>query len=210
MNEFNWEEVEQDEYSRSTTPSFVKLTTRSYITAMGVAPNRLADATFTDLSTAVTAVAKQISEGPNVGIKIPNFKAYRPYPLQAVWSGGDKISSRHVFRIWLKQPLFIEKAQFTAALAQLDLDPTIAKQLHFEQLAEGFEIQSFSDTPLDDSAAALMRIQTTIADNQLVPKYNDRHREVYVAGYSKTAPVLLRVALDENFGQIDEEHVVYN
>lgn len=36
MSEFNWEEVEQDEYSRSATPSFVKLTTRSYITAMGL------------------------------------------------------------------------------------------------------------------------------------------------------------------------------
>ncbi|WP_424320854.1 hypothetical protein ACPD8N_00065 [Lacticaseibacillus chiayiensis] len=210
MSEFDWEEVEQDEYSRSARPSFVKLTTRSYITAMGVAPDRLADATFIDLAAAVTAVAKQISEGPNVGIKIPNFKAYRPYPLQAVWSGGDKISNRRVFRIWLKQPLFIQKEQFTEAVAQLDFDPAIATQLHFEQLAEGFEIQSFSDTPLDDSIAALTRIQTTIADHQLVPKFNDRHREVYVAGYAPDSPVLLRVALDENFGQVDEAQVVYN
>lgn len=49
MHKFDWREVERDEYSRSEEPSFVKLTTRSYITAMGVAPDRVTDQAFTSL-----------------------------------------------------------------------------------------------------------------------------------------------------------------
>ena len=162
MHKFDWREVERDEYSRSEEPSFVKLTTRSYITAMGVAPDRVTDQAFTSLAAAVTQIAERISEGPDAGIDIPNFKAYHPYPLQAVWSGGDKISKRHIFRLWLKQPLFIHEDQFEAALTQLHFEPAIAQQLHLEQLAEGFEIQSFNSTPLTDEAPAIARIQTVI------------------------------------------------
>ena len=50
MHKFDWREVERDEYSRSEEPSFVKLTTRSYITAMGVAPDRVTDQAFTSLA----------------------------------------------------------------------------------------------------------------------------------------------------------------
>lgn len=128
MHKFDWREVERDEYSRSEEPSFVKLTTRSYITAMGVAPDRVTDQAFTSLAAAVTQIAERISEGPDAGIDIPNFKAYHPYPLQAVWSGGDKISKRHIFRLWLKQPLFIHEDQFEAALTQLHFEPAIAQQ----------------------------------------------------------------------------------
>ena len=75
MHKFDWREVERDEYSRSEEPSFVKLTTRSYITAMGVAPDRVTDQAFTSLAAAVTQIAERISEGPDAGIDIPNFKA---------------------------------------------------------------------------------------------------------------------------------------
>ena len=210
MHKFDWREVERDEYSRSEEPSFVKLTTRSYITAMGVAPDRVTDQAFTSLAAAVTQIAERISEGPDAGIDIPSFKAYHPYTLQAVWSGGDKISKRHIFRLWLKQPLFIHEDQFEAALTQLHFEPAIAQQLHLEQLAEGFEIQSFNSTPLTDEAPAIARIQTVINRDHLVPKFDDRHREVYLEGYQGEVPVLYRVPLDENFGEVGDEQVAYN
>ena len=191
MHKFDWREVERDEYSRSEEPSFVKLTTRSYITAMGVAPDRVTDQAFTSLAAAVTQIAERISEGPDAGIDIPNFKAYHPYPLQAVWSGGDKISKRHIFRLWLKQPLFIHEDQFEAALTQLHFEPAIAQQLHLE-------------------APAIARIQTVINRDHLVPKFDDRHREVYLEGYQGEVPVLYRVPLDENFGEVGDEQVAYN
>ncbi|EPD11518.1 hypothetical protein Lpp48_03597, partial [Lacticaseibacillus paracasei subsp. paracasei Lpp48] len=172
--------------------------------------DRVTDQAFTSLAAAVTQIAERISEGPDAGIDIPNFKAYHPYPLQAVWSGGDKISKRHIFRLWLKQPLFIHEDQFEAALTQLHFEPAIAQQLHLEQLAEGFEIQSFNSTPLTDEAPAIARIQTVINRDHLVPKFDDRHREVYLEGYQGEVPVLYRVPLDENFGEVGDEQVAYN
>lgn len=66
MHKFDWREVERDEYSRSEEPSFVKLTTRSYITAMGVAPDRVTDQAFTSLAAAVTQIAERISDSLDV------------------------------------------------------------------------------------------------------------------------------------------------
>ena len=46
--------------------------------------------------------------------------------------------------------------------------------------------------------------------DHLVPKFDDRHREVYLEGYQGEVPVLYRVPLDENFGEVGDEQVAYN
>ena len=97
MHKFDWREVERDEYSRSEEPSFVKLTTRSYITAMGVAPDRVTDQAFTSLAAAVTQIAERISEGPDAGIDIPNFKVTIPIHCRRFGQGAIKSVSATFF-----------------------------------------------------------------------------------------------------------------
>ncbi|WP_225352819.1 hypothetical protein [Lentilactobacillus parafarraginis] len=140
---FNWETFEPDEYSRGETPSFVDLTERSYITATGHATDHTADESFLSLARAAAAVAKTISGGPETDIPVKNFKGYVPYPVQAVWQpAGDGED----FKIWIKQPLFIDEAAFNAAIKKTDLAiflPTrftlniLLKALKFRQFQTG-------------------------------------------------------------------------
>ncbi|MDH5108688.1 hypothetical protein OSJ82_06770, partial [Lentilactobacillus kefiri] len=106
---FNWETFEPSEYSRDPKPSYVDLTTRSYVTAKGHAAKHTDDPDFMRLAKATAKVAKAISGGPDKGIPVEGFKEYRPYPVQAVWTdAGDGED----FKIWIKQPLFINEKDF--------------------------------------------------------------------------------------------------
>lgn len=115
---FDWETVEPAEYQHDDTPHIVALTTRSYITANGHAYTHTAAATFLTLAKAVQTVAATIANSAALGIEVSGFKAYRPYPLQAVWKPD---SPGEAFKLWLKQPLFIDAAAYSAAIEHAGL-----------------------------------------------------------------------------------------
>ncbi|KRK48967.1 hypothetical protein [Secundilactobacillus kimchicus] len=209
MVQFDWQIAETNEYSRSATPSFVTLTTRSYLTISGVADQRTADSEFQEKARAVERLAQKISDGPDGGIHIDRFKSYRPYPVQAVWSGGETVDDRHAFKIWLKQPLFVSAANLKQARDQLDVGP-LGPEVQFENLAEGTEIQSFSADSLTTDSQAVETLRQAIADRGLKRLSETQHREVYLEGPEAGRPVLLRVEIDPNQGQIDASNHAYN
>lgn len=209
MVQFDWQIVETREYSRDETPSFVTLTTRSYLTLEGTAATRTADAGFIAAAQTLATIAEKISEGPDAGIEIAGFKSYRPYPVQAVWSGGSRIEDRTHYKLWLKQPLFVTAANMQQALAQLDLGEA-ATGVAFESLAEGTEIQGFSATALSSANQTLLRLQTAIEERGLSRLSVDSHREVYLDGVGIDHPVLVRLAIDPKVGQIDESRHAHN
>ncbi|MFD1317140.1 hypothetical protein [Loigolactobacillus zhaoyuanensis] len=182
---FDWEAMEQAEYSRQAQVSFVKLTERSYLTTSGTAPKRTADPTFLAKAEAVVKLAKIISAGATAGIVIPGFKAYRPYPVQAVWHDDE-------FKIWLKQPLFISEAIYEQALKQIEL----SQPVDFEQLAEGTESQIITNGPVTQVMIAELQQTVTKAGYQLAAP--GRHRELYLDGLPLTndKQVLVRIALN--------------
>ncbi|MFC6169234.1 hypothetical protein [Loigolactobacillus jiayinensis] len=182
---FDWETMEQTEYSRRAQVSFVKLTKRSYLTTSGTAPKRAEDPAFLEGAEAVVELAKLISEGSAAGIVISGFKAYRPYPVQAVWQGDE-------FKIWLKQPLFINKAIYEQALKQIDL----AQSVDFEQLAEDTEIQIITNGTVTQAVIDDLQRSVTGAGYQLATP--DSHRELYLDGLPLTSDkqVLVRLALN--------------
>ncbi len=71
---FNWETFEPDEYSRNPEPSYVDLTTRSYVTAEGHATKHTDDSNFLRLAGAAAEVAQTISGGPDKGIRLKASK----------------------------------------------------------------------------------------------------------------------------------------
>ncbi|MTV82256.1 hypothetical protein [Secundilactobacillus folii] len=199
---FNWEQMEPSEYQRSATPSFVELTTRSYITATGTAQDHTADQAFLRLAAGVVAVAQAISDSAKLGINVSGFKTYRPYPVQAVWtSTGDGETEQ--FKIWLKQPLFIHADTFEAAKAQTSLDDEIAAQIQFEQLAEGTEIQATGTgkTGMMSETLQGLRLRVDKDGYQLVDP--EKYREVYLDGLpiSEQSDILFRLEIDPNVGQ---------
>lgn len=181
---FNWEEMETTEYSRSTQPSYIKLTERGYLTATGKAIEGVTDSTFLVKADAVMTLAQLISQGTAAGIHIPGFKAYHPYPLQAVWRGSQ-------FKIWLKQPLFINETVYQAALTRADLLQTV----NFEQLAEGTEIQMVTTGPVNQVVVNELHKTLQTAGYESADPLS--HREVYLDGLPLTdeKQVLVRVAL---------------
>lgn len=202
---FNWETFEPDEYSRGETPSFVDLTERSYITATGHATDHTADESFLSLARAAAAVAKTISGGPETDIPVKNFKGYVPYPVQAVWQpAGDGED----FKIWIKQPLFIDEAAFNAAIKKTDLGDISADQIHFEHLAEGIEIQTISNGPVTVDGKAAARLNAAIKVGGFKRLHEDTHREVYIDGLPLTASkqVILRFEIDPNGAVLDMVH----
>lgn len=209
MVQFDWQIVETAEYSHDTAPSFVTLTTRSYLTITGQAADRTRDPEFQEKADVVKAVAEKISRGPDAGIMIDRYRSYRPYPLQAVWSGGDTIEDRHTFKLWVKQPLFVKPEYARQALTQLNLGE-LGEQVAFENLAEGTEIQSFSATPLTNSNQAVQTLTDAVSQRGLKPLSTDSHREVYIDGYGPDVAALLRFAIDPDTGQIDEDRMAVN
>ncbi len=194
---FNWETFEVSEYSRDEEPSFVDLTTRSYITAEGHATQHTSDPAFLELAQAAATVAKTVSDGPEAGIPVSGFKAYRPYPVQAVWTQADQGED---FKIWIKQPLFIDETAFAAAISQADLDSSVAGQLKFEHLAEGIEVQTINHGPVTAGSPALQQLSQVIETNNYQRLHANQHREVYIDGLPLTADkvVLVRLAIDAN------------
>ncbi|MFD1466452.1 hypothetical protein ACFQ4L_10305 [Lapidilactobacillus mulanensis] len=187
---FDWETKERAEYSRSSQVSFVKLTKRSYLTASGIAPKHTNESSFLEKADVVVNLAKLISEGPVAGIDIPGFKNYRPYPVQAVWQGD-------AFKIWLKQPLFINETIYNQAMNQASLSQSV----DFEQLAEGTEIQTIVNGAVTPALVSALQQEVTEVGYQLIEP--DSHRELYLDGLPLTneKQVLLRLALDINVKQ---------
>lgn len=209
MVQFDWQIAETAEYSHDEVPSFVKLTTRSYLTITGTAPTRLSAPEFPAKATLLAAIAERISEGPEAGIMIDRYRSYRPYPVQAVWSGGATIATRTQFKLWVKQPLFVKAEYAQEAITQLDLGD-LAEEVRFEELAEGTEIQSYSEGPLTDQSEALATLTDAIAHRRLKLLNPTAHREVYLAGFEPTAPALLRLAVDPEVGKISSSRIAFN
>lgn len=196
---FNWETFEPAEYQRSTTPSLVELTTRSYITATGQVQTHTTDDTFVLLAEAVHKIADIIADSQNIGIEVAGFKAYRPYPIQAVWTASG---TGEGFKIWLKQPLFIHQETFDTAKKYANLESTLSDQIHFEQLAEGTEIQATGHGELGSKAQTLRALNAAIEENGYQRTNLDTYRELYLDGlpFSEKADTLFRLQLDPSVG----------
>lgn len=209
MVQFDWREAEQREYTHETTPSFVTLTTRSYLTVKGHAEKKTADSSFKNAADLLMKIAQKISEGPSAGIEIQNYRSYHPYPVQAVWSGSDNFDQRNDFKLWLKQPLFVKEQYAKTAIDLLGLSDQAA-DVQFENLAEGTEIQIYSAKPLTVDRSAFELLKGQISDNHLVRLDDTSHREVYVDGDTQTDGVILRLAIDPDRGQIDQNKLAFN
>ncbi len=196
---FNWETFEPAEYQRSATPSLVKLTTRSYITAEGRAQAHTTDDTFVLLGEAVHKIAAIIADSQNIGIEVAGFKEYRPYPIQAVWTVGG---TDEAFKIWLKQPLFIHQETFDTAKKYANLESGLADQIHFEQLAEGTEIQATGSGEIGSKAKTLQTLNAAIEENGYQRTHLDTYRELYLDGlpFSEKTDVLFRLEIDPAIG----------
>lgn len=192
---FNWEINEPDEYSKSEHAHFVDLTTRSYITAQGYATKHTDDPEFLRLAKAAARISKTISGGPDKDIPISGFKPYVPYPVQAVWQqdeGGER------FKIWIKQPLFVDEAAFQAALEKIHFVDTKREELHFEKLAEGLEAQTINHGPVkDDSCQAFQVLNKAIQEGGFKRIRENEYREVYIDSLPVTPDslVLVRFAI---------------
>lgn len=194
---FNWETFEPDEYSRNPEPSYVDLTTRSYVTAEGHATKHTDDSNFLRLAGAAAEVAQTISGGPDKGIPVEGFKAYRPYPVQTVWT---KTSDGEDFKIWIKQPLFINEKDFDAALTRTDFSDFNLGEIKFEHLAEGIEIQTANTGTVTPDSEALKVLTDTIQKKGFKRLQDDQHREVYIDGVPIDSGklILVRLAIDAN------------
>lgn len=194
---FNWETFEPAEYSREEKPSFVALTKRSYVTAEGDADDHSSDPNFLRLAAATARIARTISGGPDKGIPVSGFKKYVPYPVQAVWTAQG--NNEH-FKIWIKQPLFIDEADFAAAMTQIDFDNFDEDEIHFEHLAEGTEIQTINHGAVTADAPAFQVLDEAIKSSDYQRLHADQHREVYIDGLPVDADkvVLVRFEIDPN------------
>ncbi|MFD1126198.1 hypothetical protein ACFQ22_12630 [Lentilactobacillus raoultii] len=195
---FNWEINEPDEYSKSEHAHFVDLTTRSYITAEGQATKHTDDPEFLRLAKAAARIAKTISDGPDKDIPISGFKPYVPYPIQAVWQKTDQGEN---FKIWIKQPLFVDEDAFKAALEKIHFINTKSEELRFEQLAEGIEAQTINHGPIrDNSCQAFQVLNKAIDEGGYQRIKEDEYREVYIDNLPITPDslVLVRFAIDLN------------
>ncbi|WP_204122418.1 hypothetical protein [Lacticaseibacillus mingshuiensis] len=208
MLEFDWQQVETREYSRRQETSFVTLTTRGYLTVEGEAPLRTHDPAFLTQALLLETIAARISEGPDAGIPISGFRSYRPYPVQAVWSGGPTIASRQHFQLWLKQPLFVTKKAVGAAITALEMGPE-AKPIQFKQLEEGTEIQISSPETLTDASPAWQTLTAAVQAKNLDLRLPNTHREVYLDGVRKEN-VLVRLAIESVPGPIDARMITVN
>lgn len=194
---FNWEINEPDEYSKSEHAHFVDLTTRSYITAQGQATKHTDDPEFLRIAKAAARIAKTISGGPEEDIPISGFKPYVPYPVQAVWKRNGDAED---FKIWIKQPLFVDEEAFKAALEKIHFVNTKREELHFEQLAEGIEVQTINHGPIEDGCQAFQVLNKAIQEGDYQRIRKNEHREVYIDSLPVTPDslVLVRFAIDLN------------
>ncbi|GAW98165.1 hypothetical protein [Secundilactobacillus mixtipabuli] len=196
---FNWETYETAEYQRSEEPTLVELTTRSYITAEGKATQHTADDNFILLAEAVEKVAALIADSQDIGIEVTGFKPYRPYPIQAVWTVGG---TEEQFKIWLKQPLFIHQDIFETAKKYANWEKAISDQIHFEQLAEGTEIQATGHGEIGPHAKTLQALNAAIEEAGFQRAHLDTYRELYLDGlpFSEKSDTLFRLKLDPAVG----------
>ena len=206
MYQFDWQVFEDEEYSHDSENSFVKLNERNYITASGTAKDKTSDKEFLALADALSTIAAKISEGPDGGVNIPGFRTYRPYPLQAMWSGGN-LEERTNFQLWIKQPNMVPEEFFHAAIEQLNLDAKLLARIKYVRMAEGTEIQSYTDGNIADT---IYKLESEVYASELTQLSQTEHREVYVDGYGKGKPALVRIPIKVGEEKIDRNRLSTN
>ena len=193
-----WKKHERDFYGAKYQPQIISVPRQSFIMIRGVGNPNYED--FSERVGVLYSLAFPIKFGfkalcANEDRRSAAFEYgdYSVYPLEGVWTSSNKANpldkDSFQYTIMIRQPEYISKEMFDAALAQ-----TAKKKPHpllnevvFDSMEDGMCVQILHKGSFDDEPATFAKMDAFSAENGF-ERLNQLHREIYLNDARKTAP----------------------
>ena len=121
------------------------------------------------------------------------YSDYSVYPLEGVWTSSNKDDPHdkdsYEYTIMIRQPDFITKEMFEAALALTAKKKPhpLLNEIVFDTMEDGKSVQMLHKGSFDDEPASFAKLDLFAGENSL-ERLNQYHREIYLNDARKTTP----------------------
>lgn len=202
MAKYEWRKAERNLYLPRGI-ELVDVPSMHFITIDGTGnPN---GPEFAERVQALYGVAYSLRMGAKRGEYGDPFE-YTVYPLEGVWTTSDGSRGTELnkdalqYRIMIRQPDIIKRADFKAAVEQVRVKkPDLAvAEVEWRDYADGLSIQALHVGSYDEEVNTFAEMQSFLAENDLTQiSIMDQfwHREVYLSDARRTDPAKMRTLL---------------
>ncbi len=193
-----WKKHERDLYGVKDKPQVLTVPRQSYIMIKGTGNPNNADfservGVLYSLAYPIKFAFKALCEKNKEQRALYEYSDYSVYPLEGVWTASNKENpldkDSYIYTIMIRQPGYITKEMFTAALASVAKKKPhpLLREVLFDTMEDGKAVQMPHKGPFDDEPASFAKMDLFAGENGLT-RLNQYHREIYLGDARKTAP----------------------
>ncbi|HCC34995.1 MAG TPA: small molecule-binding protein [Ruminococcaceae bacterium] len=193
-----WKKHERDLYGAKDKPQILTVPRQSFIMLKGVGNPNNKDfservGVLYSLAYPVKFGFKALYNNNKEERALYEYSDYCVYPLEGVWTTANKDNpldkNSFKYTIMIRQPDFITKEMFEAALAitAKKKPHPLLSEVVFDTMTGGKSVQILHRGSFDDEPASFANMDSFAKKNGL-ERLNQYHREIYLNDARKTAP----------------------
>ena len=198
---YEWKKQDKNLYGAKTTPNLISIPSQNYIMIDGKGnPN---DSDFSNRVSALYSLAYAIKmrykKSEDKGKSENDIDDFSVYPLEGVWSlteGTQLVKENLEYTIMIRQPDFISKEMFVAALEQVKAKKPspLFDEIYFDAMQNGMCIEVLHIGSFDTEPYSFEKMKQYAEANNL--QYDKKqHREIYLNNTNRVEQSKLKTIL---------------
>lgn len=198
---YEWKKQDKSLYGAKTAPNLINIPPQNYIMIDGKGnPN---DSDFSNRVSALYSLAYAIKmrykKSEDKGKSENDIDDFSVYPLEGVWSlteGTQLVKENLEYTIMIRQPDFISKEMFVAALEQVKAKKPspLFDEIYFDAMQNGMYIEVLHIGSFDTEPYSFEKMKQYAEANNL--QYDKKqHREIYLNNTNRVEQSKLKTIL---------------
>ncbi|OUO78161.1 small molecule-binding protein [Blautia sp. An249] len=198
---YEWKKQDKSLYGAKTAPNLINIPPQNYIMIDGKGnPN---DSDFSNRVSALYSLAYAIKmrykKSEDKGKSENDIDDFSVYPLEGVWSlteGTQLVKENLEYTIMIRQPDFISKEMFVAALEQVKAKKPspLFDEIYFDAMQNGMCIEVLHIGSFDTEPYSFEKMKQYAEANNL--QYDKKqHREIYLNNTNRVEQSKLKTIL---------------
>ncbi len=198
---YEWKKQDKSLYGAKTAPNLINIPPQNYIMIDGKGnPN---DSDFSNRVSALYSLAYAIKmrykKSEDKGKSENDIDDFSVYPLEGVWSlteGTQLVKENLEYTIMIRQPDFISKEMFVAALEQVKAKKPspLFDEIYFDAMQNGMCIEVLHIGSFDTEPYSFEKMKQYAEANNL--QYDKKqHREIYLNNTNRVEQSRLKTIL---------------
>lgn len=198
---YEWKKQDKSLYGAKTAPNLINIPPQNYIMIDGKGnPN---DSDFSNRVSALYSLAYAIKmrykKSEDKGKSENDIDDFSVYPLEGVWSlteGTQLVKENLEYTIMIRQPDFISKEMFVAALEQVKAKKPspLFDEIYFDAMQNGMYIEVLHIGSFDTEPYSFEKMKQYAEANNL--QYDKKqHREIYLNNTNRVEQSRLKTIL---------------